>query len=114
MSTTFKGCASLLAVLGIVLILMFAGTKSIISQLAAWDRNSEAVAIAEQQTEQTRIQWGAQVQMAEIAADTTKKTDNTFVAFWVLRAFAWGAGIIVVAILATAGPMAISGLREDA
>jgi hypothetical protein len=112
MGTTFKGCAAFLAMLGVVVVMMFAGTHSVISQLAEWDRHSEAVSIAEQQTEQTRIQWGAQVQMAEIAADTTKKTDNTFVAFWLLRAFVWGIGGLVAVSLIVGVIMITSQGRE--
>ena len=48
-------------------------------------------------TSRTRIEWNGRVQIAEINADTAKKTDFTFLLFYVSRFLIW-AGVIVAAI----------------
>jgi hypothetical protein len=45
---------------------------------------------------QTRIEWSARVRIAEIQADVDKKTDFTFLLFWVTRAAVWLGGVLVV------------------
>jgi hypothetical protein len=48
-------------------------------------------------TSRTRIEWNGRVRIEEIKADTTKKTDFTFLLFYVSRFLIW-AGCIVAAI----------------
>lgn len=48
-------------------------------------------------TSRTRIEWNGRVRIEEIKADTTKKTDFTFLLFYVSRFLIW-VGCIVAAI----------------
>jgi hypothetical protein len=48
-------------------------------------------------TSRTRIEWNGRVRIEEIRADATKKTDFTFLLFYVSRFLIW-AGVIVAAI----------------
>jgi hypothetical protein len=48
-------------------------------------------------TSRTRIEWNGRVRIEEIRADATKKTDFTFLLFYVSRFLIW-AGAIVAAI----------------
>jgi hypothetical protein len=60
------------------------------SVVNTWTQESNA-------TSRTRVEWNGRVQIAEIQADATKKTDFTFLLFYVSRFLIW-AGVIVAAI----------------
>lgn len=51
-------------------------------------------------TERTRIEWDGRVQIAEINADVAKKTDFTFLLFWLARPLMWiGIAAMITALL---------------
>ena len=98
MKTTF-GCMTF--VLGLLLAVVF-----ILGACEEITHNRAVTAVVQEQTEQVRIQEkeatertriivDGNVQIAEIQADATKKTDFTFIVFWVVRALAWPLGIVV-------------------
>lgn len=60
------------------------------SVVNTWTQESNA-------TNRTRIEWNGRVRIEEIRADATKKTDFTFLLFYVSRFLIW-AGVIVAAI----------------
>lgn len=47
-------------------------------------------------TERTRIEWDGRVEIAEINADATKKTDFTFLLFWLARFGVWSGSITML------------------
>ena len=51
-----------------------------------------------QATERTRIEWNARTEIAAIEADATKKTDGTFILFYLVRATMWAAGVVWVVV----------------
>jgi hypothetical protein len=60
------------------------------SVVNTWTQESNA-------TTRTRVEWNGRVRIEEIRADATKKTDFTFLLFYVSRFLIW-AGAIVAAI----------------
>jgi hypothetical protein len=60
------------------------------SVVNTWTQESNA-------TTRTRVEWNGRVRIEEIRADATKKTDFTFLLFYVSRFLIW-AGVIVAAI----------------
>lgn len=93
------GCMTF--VLGLLLAVVF-----ILGACEEITHNRAATVIAQAQTEQVRIQETEEtertriivdgnVQIAEIQADAQKKTDFTFIVFWVVRALAWPLVIVV-------------------
>lgn len=60
------------------------------SVVNTWTQESNA-------TSRTRIEWNGRVRIEEIKADAQKKTDFTFLLFYVSRFLIW-AGVIVAAI----------------
>ena len=66
---------------------------------ADWRHAGAMVQVAEQETEQTRIEWTARTEIARIEADATKKTSFAFVLFYLVRYGVWVAsGLMVLAV----------------
>lgn len=93
------GCMTF--VLGLLLVVVF-----VLGACEEITHNRAAAAVAQAQTEQvriaqteeterTRIIVDGNVRMTEIQADATKKTDFTFVVFWVVRALMWPLVILI-------------------
>lgn len=51
-------------------------------------------------TERTRIEWDGRVEIARINADVAKKTDFTFLLFWLARFGVWAGSIAVLSVFA--------------
>lgn len=91
------GCAGLLMLGAVAIGLLLMGGGLLTRSVAEWHQADATIAMAEQQTAQTQIEWSARTEIERIRADVTKKTDVTFVLFWIVRAALWGAcGIIAV------------------
>jgi hypothetical protein len=73
------------------------------SVVNTWTQESNA-------TTRTRIEWNGRVRIEEIRADATKKTDFTFLLFYLSRFLIW-AGVIVAAI---GGALWVLGKRGGA
>lgn len=84
----------------ISLVLLIGGCSFISYNIASISEDvGETVQVGIQETQtttRTGIEWGARVQIEEIKADTTKKTDFTFLLFYVTRFFIWVAVIALV------------------
>lgn len=117
MSVLLRGCLAIMLVSILFLITLFVGCTALTDNLVEWkaagiplevakieatreahtvDVNAEvAVAVAE-------LNASTAVTLAEISADTTKKTDGSFIIFWLIRAGAWtalGLGILYICLL---------------
>lgn len=95
-----NGCIVSLLIIGAFGLLIMAGCSSIIGSLADWRQSANAVSLAQEQTNWVRlheehstrraeIAWGAQIELANIKADTTKKTSIAFTIFYLTRYLAW-------------------------
>lgn len=95
-----KGCASIIILLALAALLITAGVTRISENLADWKQADSYVKTVEvqetQATERTRIIVDGNIEIAKIQADVDKKTDFTYLLFWVVRAAAWGLGIVAV------------------
>lgn len=80
-----RGLMALVALVAIPIIACAVLTLS----FSAWRVSANEATVAVQRTAQTRIEWNARVQIAEIEADTDKKTDGTFILFYVARWALW-------------------------
>lgn len=78
----------------IVGISTFAGCYSVMKPLADYG-------IARQATEQTRIEWDARVEIAQIQADVAKKTSVAFSLFWLMRLTTWTLAGLLVGLVVT-------------
>lgn len=90
---------ALVSVIGMIMIacmLTYAGCAAIATPISEYGQ-------AQQVTEQTRIEWDAKVEIEEIRADAGKKTDFSFVVFWVVRFLAWALGVVVLGMAALLG-----------
>lgn len=85
--------------------LSFLGAAAVIDSLADWRHAGAIVQVAEQETEQTRIEWNARTEIATIQADATKKTSFAFVAFYLVRYGVW----VASGLCATAGLLWVAG-----
>ena len=103
MKTTLNGCAALLVALGIVVVLVVSGVDSLARSFADWRVAQAQVMIteinADVAVDVARINADTAVKLAEINADTTKKTDGTFIVFYLVRGLMWAAGALVVALV---------------
>jgi hypothetical protein len=96
---TFEGCVVALMGLAFVAVLLLTGGAVISRSVADWRHAGAMVQVAEQETEQTRIEWTARTEIARIEADATKKTSFAFVAFYLVRYGVWVAsGLMVLAV----------------
>jgi hypothetical protein len=85
--------------LAFVAVLLLTGGAVISRSVADWRHAGAMVQVAEQETEQTRIEWTARTEIARIEADATKKTSFAFVAFYLVRYGVWVAsGLMVLAV----------------
>ncbi len=99
MRDTFEGCVVALMGLAFVAVLLLTGGAVISRSVADWRHAGAMVQVAEQETEQTRIEWTARTEIARIEADATKKTSFAFVAFYLVRYGVWVAsGLMVLAV----------------
>jgi hypothetical protein len=75
------------------------GGAAVSRSIADWRHAGAIVQVAEQETEQTQIEWAARTEIARIEADADKKTSWAFVAFYLVRYGAWVAsGLMVLAV----------------
>jgi hypothetical protein len=98
-----RGCAEWVfaAVVGTAFVaLLFVMSGAAISRsVADWRHAGAIVQVAEQETEQTRIEWAARTEIARIEADADKKTSFAFVVFYLVRYGVWVAfGLMVLAV----------------
>ena len=99
MRDTFEGCVVALMGLAFVAVLLLTGGAVISRSVADWRHAGAMVQVAEQETEQTRIEWTARTEIARIEADATKKTSFAFVLFYLVRYGVWVAsGLMVLAV----------------
>lgn len=96
MRDTFEGCVVALMGLAFVAVLLLTGGAVISRSVADWRHAGAMVQVAEQETEQTRIEWTARTEIARIEADATKKTSFAFVAFYLVRYGVWVASGLCV------------------
>lgn len=101
-----SGCISVLFALAIVGLLFFAGCASVTRSLSEWRQSANLVRVVQiqetQATKRTAIIVDGNVEIARIQADTTKKTDVTFVLFYVVRAATWATGVLWLLIVVKA------------
>jgi hypothetical protein len=97
MRDTFEGCAVALLAVVVVGTLVFMGGAGVSRSIADWRHAGAIVQVAEQETEQTRIEWAARTEIARIEADATKKTSWAFAAFYLVRYGVWVASGLCVA-----------------
>lgn len=86
---------ALVSVIGMIMIacmLTYAGCAAIATPISEYGQ-------AQQETEQTRIEWDAKVEIEEIRADADKKTSFNYVIFYVIRLAAWVLGLLVLALV---------------
>lgn len=98
-----RGCAEWVVafVVGTAMVaLLFLMSGAVVGRsLADWRHAGAMVEVAEQETEQTRIEWAARTEIARIEADATKKTSFAFVLFYLVRYGVWVAsGLMVLAV----------------
>ena len=87
------GCA-----LALIIMMAFASATGIYMVASRIADNVPAREV----TKQVEIRANADVAIAQINADTTKKTTGTFVLFYVARALLWAMGLCVVAVVVVA------------
>jgi len=80
---------STIGLIAILTLLTYAGCAAIAEPISEYGQ-------AVQTTEQTRIEWGAKVEIAKIEADASKKTSFNYVVFWLIRFFTWVLGLLTV------------------
>lgn len=98
MNDKFAGCVVALVTFVVISTMLLLGGVIISRSIADWRHAGALVQVAEQETEQTRIEWGARTEIARIQADADKKTSWAFVAFYIVRYGLWVAsGLWVVA-----------------
>lgn len=89
MRDTFEDCVVALMAVVVFGTLIFMGDAAISRSLADWRHAGAMVEVAEQETEQTRIEWTARTEIARIEADADKKTSFAFVLFYLVRYGVW-------------------------
>jgi phosphosulfolactate phosphohydrolase-like enzyme len=96
MKDTFEGCV--VALMGAVVVgaFLLMGGAAVSRSIADWRHAGAIVQVAEQETEQTQIEWAARTEIARIEADATKKTSFAFVAFYLVRYGVWVASALWV------------------
>ncbi len=87
--TTARIAATLIALPLLFAAYIVIGTAFAVNGLAQWRAAGAPAAVAEQRTEQTRIEWAGRVEVAKVEADADKKTSWAYVGFWLLRATTW-------------------------
>ena len=85
--------------LGIVVVLVVSGVDSLARSFADWRVSANAVAVAQSQVEIAQINADTAVKVAEINADTTKKTDATFILFYMVRYLLWTTPVLLVVLV---------------
>lgn len=87
-------------VAGVICLVLVA---SVTQSCADWRASSAQVEItqinADVAVDVAKINADTTVKLAEIAADTTKKTDGTFVIFYLVRGLMWAVGASVIALI---------------
>ena len=111
---TFEGCLSILLVIAMFVIVVaglgaytvgkFSDWRIAVNQSAqvtvmAQEQTAQVTVMEEQQTERVRIVAERDVSIARINADVAKKTDTSFIFFWIVRALAWAILGIMLAVL---------------
>lgn len=75
----------------------------------AIERTAQIQIQESEQTNRVQIHWDALTEIERIRADVSKKTDVTFVLFWLVRAVLWVGGIVVALL---AGALVLGGGRR--
>jgi hypothetical protein len=97
MRDTFEGCVVTLLGAVVVGAFLLMGGAAVSRSIADWRHAGAIVQVAEQETEQARIEWAARTEIARIEADADKKTSFAFVAFYLVRYGVWVASGLCVA-----------------
>lgn len=87
-----RAAVSIIGMIMIACMLTYAGCAAIAGPISEYGQ-------AQQETEQTRIEWDAKVEIEEIRADADKKTSFNFVLFWLVRLAAWAIGLLVLVLV---------------
>ena len=101
-----KGCFTILVIAIMIGLLFVGGCASITRSFADWRMSANAVT-------QTQIEWDGRVtiagieadrdiQIAAINADVTKKTDWTYLAFYIARPLVWIVTILAISVIGLA------------
>lgn len=116
MSVLFRGCLCMMIIATLFLLTLFGGCTALTDNLVEWKaagiplevakveatREAHTVDVnAEVAVTVAKLNAETAVTLAEINADTTKKTDGSFIIFWLIRAGGWtlsGLGILYVAL----------------
>lgn len=98
------GCIASIVFVSLVMVAIVGGCAFVSSNVASIADSvgeTRQVSIHEvQATKRTVIEWDARVEMERIKADVAKKTDFTFLLFWLARPLMWiGIAALVVALL---------------
>ena len=97
-----RAFVSIVGMVAIVTLLTYAGCAAIAAPISEYGQAVET-------TEQTRIEWGAKVEIAEIQADANKKTSFNYVVFWLIRFFTWVMAVLLVALAGLMGWQKVGG-----
>lgn len=98
------GCIASIVFVSLVMVAIVGGCTVISSNVASIADSvgeTRQVSISEvQATKRTGIEWDARVEMERIKADVAKKTDFTFLLFWLARPLMWiGIVAMIVSLL---------------
>lgn len=94
------GCIASLLFVVVVMLALVGGCSYISHNVAniadSVGQTAQVKVTQRESTERTRIEWDGRVQIAEINADVAKKTDFTFILFWLARFGVWAGSIAVL------------------
>lgn len=94
------GCIASILFVSLITLAVVGGCSYISSNVAAISASvgetAQVKVTQRETTERTGIEWGARVEMERIKADATKKTDFTFILFYLARFCVWAGSAVVL------------------